>query len=95
MKTDSKVYPDRCAVSDGREQLTWLQLQAASWAVADHVQQLLEQGQHLEVAAIFARRGCLWLAATLGLVRHGVAFVWMGCELSKGREKEPITLHTI
>jgi hypothetical protein len=30
----------------------------------------------------------LWLAATLALVRQGVPFVWMGCELSKGQEKE-------
>ena len=42
----------------------------------------------IEVAAIYSRRSSLWLAATLALVRQGVPFVWMGCELSKGREKE-------
>lgn len=40
------------------------------------------------MAAIYSRRSSLWLAATLALVRQGVPFVWMGCELSKGREKE-------
>ena len=42
----------------------------------------------MDVAAILSRRCCLWLAATVGLIRCGVPFVWMGCELSKGREKE-------
>ena len=40
------------------------------------------------MAAIYSRRSSLWLAATLALVRQGVPFVWMGCELSKGQEKE-------
>ena len=46
------------------------------------------QVEPIEVAAIYSRRSSLWLAATLALVRQGVPFVWMGCELSKGREKE-------
>lgn len=42
----------------------------------------------MDVAAILSRRCCLWLAAIVGLIRCGVPFVWMGCELSKGREKD-------
>eukprot|EP00435_Cladocopium_sp_Y103_P036460 s2171_g9.t1 len=85
----AKVYPESCAVSDGCVELTWLELQGLSLAVASHVQQQMEV-EPIEVAAIYSRRSCLWLAATLALVRQGVPFVWMGCELSKGREKERI-----
>ena len=49
---------------------------------------LVSQVEPIEVAAIYSRRSSLWLAATLALVRQGVPFVWMGCELSKGREKD-------
>ena len=56
-----------------------------SWLAALHVG--TEAGP-VDVAAILSRRCCLWLAATVGLIRCGVPFVWMGCELSKGREKE-------
>ncbi|CAL1157204.1 unnamed protein product [Cladocopium goreaui] len=83
----AKVYPESCAVSDGCVELSWLELQGLSLAVASHVQQQMEV-EPIEVAAIYSRRSSLWLAATLAVVRQGVPFVWMGCELSKGREKE-------
>jgi len=83
----AKVYPESCAVTDGKENWSWLQLQGTSLVVASHVEELLQAGP-VDVAAILSRRCCLWLAATVGLIRCGVPFVWMGCELSKGREKE-------
>eukprot|EP00438_Fugacium_kawagutii_P003294 Skav217941 [mRNA] locus=scaffold2100:31913:35830:- [translate_table: standard] len=60
----AEVRPESCAVADGKEQFTWQQLQATSLVVASHVQR---EAEAVEVAAIFSRRDCLWLAATLAL----------------------------
>jgi len=37
-----QVYPESCAVSDGCVELSWLELQGLSLAVASHVQQQME-----------------------------------------------------
>ena len=81
----AEVQPERCAVRAEGEELSWLQLQELSRAVASHVWPEL-QGE--EVVALLARRSGRWLAATLGLMRCGVAFVWMGAGEVSAREKE-------
>ncbi|CAK9068430.1 unnamed protein product [Durusdinium trenchii] len=84
----AQVRPTCCAVRDLRGRaLTWAELQETSVLVASHVQQLME-AEAIEVGAILSRRCPWWLAATVALMRCGIPFVWMGCELSKGREKE-------
>ncbi len=41
-----EVYPESCAVTDGKENWSWLQLQGTSLVVASHVEELLEVAFH-------------------------------------------------
>lgn len=43
-----QVYPESCAVTDGKENWSWLQLQGTSLVVASHVEELLQVAFHGE-----------------------------------------------
>ena len=86
-----QVQPERCAVCGPGEELSWLQLQELSRAVASHVWAELQQlpaAEASEAVALLSRRSGRWLAATVGLMRCGVPFVWMGGGEVSAREKE-------
>ena len=90
----ASVLPSQLAISGGGVSWSWAELCQKSCIVEQHV--LAEckaaslRGNSVEVVAILARRSPLWLAATLGVIRCNLPFVWMGAgELpTKGRYAE-------
>mmetsp|Transcript_73297 Transcript_73297/g.238503 ORF Transcript_73297/g.238503 Transcript_73297/m.238503 type:complete len:1084 (+) Transcript_73297:2-3253(+) len=67
-----------CCSGTDEESMTWAGLQAASEAVAAAVVGELSAAPTTELVALLAQRSPLWLAGTVGILRCGLPFVWMG-----------------
>lgn len=77
----AKALESHLAVCGGRNEggpasLTWGELRLASLAIARQISADLA-GEEVQLIAILIQRSPLWLAATVGVLRYGAAFIWM------------------